>query len=145
MAQWIARRTSNPEAVGSSPTGDVAHFKENKRSHMFGSAIHPVKLKTFLCTLPPFVPHARATVHHTATDIASSPLTAISDTDSFPQNNTLGIDVSSMICLTEDHHVRVEVCCFRMAVVYPLFFGYSPNQGVHARVVGGHGIINRRK
>ena len=26
VAQWIARRTSNPEAVGSSPTGDVAIF-----------------------------------------------------------------------------------------------------------------------
>ena len=26
MAQWIARRTSNPEAVGSSPTGDANHF-----------------------------------------------------------------------------------------------------------------------
>jgi hypothetical protein len=23
VAQWIARRTSNPEAVGSSPTGDA--------------------------------------------------------------------------------------------------------------------------
>ena len=27
VAQWIARRTSNPEAVGSSPTGDVYAFK----------------------------------------------------------------------------------------------------------------------
>ena len=26
VAQWIARRTSNPEAVGSSPTGDVTVF-----------------------------------------------------------------------------------------------------------------------
>ena len=29
MAQWIARRTSNPEAVGSSPTGDVYAFEGN--------------------------------------------------------------------------------------------------------------------
>ncbi len=26
VAQWIARRTSNPEAVGSSPTGDDLNF-----------------------------------------------------------------------------------------------------------------------
>ena len=26
VAQWIARRTSNPEVVGSSPTGVVAHI-----------------------------------------------------------------------------------------------------------------------
>ena len=26
VAQWIARRTSNPEAVGSSPTGVVTLF-----------------------------------------------------------------------------------------------------------------------
>ena len=29
VAQWIARRTSNPEAVGSSPTGDVHAFRMN--------------------------------------------------------------------------------------------------------------------
>ena len=33
MAQWIARRTSNPEAVGSSPTGDVARFKCCQADH----------------------------------------------------------------------------------------------------------------
>ena len=33
MAQWIARRTSNPEAVGSSPTGDVARFKDYDRQY----------------------------------------------------------------------------------------------------------------
>ena len=27
VAQWIARRTSNPEAVGSSPTGVVTLFR----------------------------------------------------------------------------------------------------------------------
>ena len=26
VAQWIARRTSNPEVVGSSPTGDDYYF-----------------------------------------------------------------------------------------------------------------------
>ena len=29
VAQWIARRTSNPEVVGSSPTGDVFYFEEH--------------------------------------------------------------------------------------------------------------------
>ena len=29
MAQWKVRRTSNPEAVGSSPTGDVTAFKDS--------------------------------------------------------------------------------------------------------------------
>ena len=30
VAQWIARRTSNPEAVGSSPTGDVHAFNTTR-------------------------------------------------------------------------------------------------------------------
>ena len=29
MAQWIARRTSNPEVVGSSPTRDAIFFPQN--------------------------------------------------------------------------------------------------------------------
>ena len=32
VAQWIARRTSNPEAVGSSPTGVVTLFSHRKHT-----------------------------------------------------------------------------------------------------------------
>ena len=31
MAQWIARRTSNPKVVGSSPTGDERLFQSSER------------------------------------------------------------------------------------------------------------------
>ena len=52
MAQWIARRTSNPEVVGSSPTGDVFYFEElrfeNKCPLKLALSVHDMAL-IFTC------------------------------------------------------------------------------------------------
>ena len=43
VVQWIARRTSNPEVVGSSPTGDAFYSFEN-----YNDAVY---LFVLLCTM----------------------------------------------------------------------------------------------
>ena len=39
VAQWIARRTSNPEAVGSSPTGVVTLFSHRKHTKCWANLV----------------------------------------------------------------------------------------------------------